>query len=59
MRGTLYNCTLLANPAGAGYSIDAPSPVHAKIVHCRFNHGLRNIINDVAQPLNVDDPNID
>ena len=56
---SLYNCTVLANPAGTGYSVDANSPVHARIAHCRLNHSTRNVINDIAQPFNVDDPNTD
>ena len=56
---TLYNCTLLANPQGTAYSIDASTPVAAKVSHCRMNHGLNNVLNTIAQPLNVDDPNID
>jgi hypothetical protein len=56
---TLHNCTVLANPAGTGFSIDAPVPVRARISHCRLNHSLRNVVNDVAQPFNVDDPNVE
>lgn len=56
---TLHNCTVIANPAGSGFSIDAVAMVHAKIAHCRFNHSLRNVINDILQPFNVDDPSVD
>jgi len=56
---TLQNCTVLAAPAGSGFSIDAPVPVRAKLSHCRFNHGTRNVQNDIAQPFNVDDLDVD
>ena len=52
----IFNSTLLANPNGAGFSIDAVGPARVRIAHCRLNHGMRNIINEVAQPLNVEDP---
>jgi hypothetical protein len=56
---TLYNCTVLANPAGTGFSIDAPNSVTARVTHCRLNHGLHNVINAIAQPFNVNDPNLE
>jgi hypothetical protein len=56
---TLYNCTVIANPGGAGYSIDAPNSVIARVAHCRLNHGMRNVINAIAQPFNVNDPNLE
>ena len=56
---SLQNCTFLATPGGAGFSIDAPVQVRAKIAHCRLNQGMRNVVNAIAQPYNVDDPNID
>lgn len=56
---SLYNCTILANPTGTGFSLDASSPVHARVAHCRMNHSIRNVINDIVQPYNVDDPNVD
>lgn len=56
---SLQNCTFLANPGGSGFSIDAPAQVRAKIAHCRLNQGMRNVVNAIAQPFNVDDPNID
>jgi hypothetical protein len=56
---TLYNCTIVANPAGAGYSIDAPNSVNARVTHCRLNRGMRNVINAIAQPFNVNDPNVE
>jgi hypothetical protein len=55
----LQNCTVLANPSGTGFSIDAPVPASAAISHCRVNHGLHNVVNLVAQPYNVDDPNLE
>lgn len=56
---SVYNCTILANPFGNAFSIDAPKPVQAKVAHCRLNHGLRNIVNQIAQPANIEDPNLD
>jgi hypothetical protein len=56
---TLHNCTVLASPVGGGFSLDAPAPVRVKAAHCRFNRGVRNVINDIVQPFNVDDPAID
>lgn len=56
---TLLNCTVLANPDGTGFSLDAPSQVAVRVTHCRLNHGMRNLVNVVAQPGNVDDPNIE
>jgi hypothetical protein len=56
---TLYNCTLVANPSGAGFSIDAPKPVTARVAHCRMNHGMRNVENAIEEPYNVDDPDLD
>jgi hypothetical protein len=56
---TLYNCTVLANPAGNAFSIEAASEVPATIGHCRLNHGMRNVANTLAQPFNVEDPNLD
>jgi hypothetical protein len=56
---SLYNCTLIANPGGNTWSIDAIGQVRARIAHCRFNRGMRNVINSIAQPANVDDPNLD
>jgi len=56
---TLYNCTLLANPNGQGYAIDAPASVVVRVAHCRLNRGVRNIVNAIAQPFNVEDPNLD
>ena len=56
---SLQNCTFLVNPGGAGFSIDAHAQVRAKIAHCRLNQGMRNVVNAIAQPYNVDDPNLD
>jgi len=55
----LYNCTLLANPGGTGFSIDALAPVSARVAHCRLNHGMRNVVNEIAQPFNVEDPGLE
>jgi hypothetical protein len=56
---SLYNCTVIASPAGSGYSIDAVGLVQARIAHCRFNRGIRNVVNVVADPANVEDPDLD
>jgi len=55
----LHNCTLLANPQGAGFSIHAATPVMIRVSHCRLNRGMNNVLNLIAEPYNVDDPNID
>lgn len=54
----LYNCTVLADPASGAASIEAPQPVTATIGHCRLNAGLRNVINTLAEPFNIEDPNL-
>jgi hypothetical protein len=55
----LYNCTVLANPGGSGYSIEAQVSTLIRAAHCRLNHGMHNVINTIAQPSNVDDPSLE
>jgi len=56
---TLYNCSLIADPAGTGFSVEARQPVSARIAHCRLNRGMRNVSNAIQSPSNIEDLTLD